>query len=232
MLPALQETAVAIVEDDEPIREGWVNILEELGGYRITGEFKSGEEAIEGIPKNPPDFVLMDINLPGMTGIECTRELKRLVPYVEVIMLTMFGDLDRIFDALQAGASGYLLKRTSPAALKAAMEEVRIGGAPMSPYIARQVVDHFRQPKAPADPAEQVERLSPKESEILKLLAEGAPYKEIADQLEIHVDTVRTHIRRIYRKLHVHSRTDAAMKYLELQKEQEGESEDLKNPDL
>jgi DNA-binding NarL/FixJ family response regulator len=231
MLPALQEISVAIVEDDEPIRDGWVNILKELGGYRITGEFKSGEEALEGILKNPPDFVLMDINLPGMTGIECARELKRQIPYIEVLMLTMFGDLDRIFDALRAGASGYLLKRTSPAALKAAMEEVRMGGAPMSPYIARQVVDHFRRnpaEKTSADSAEQVERLSPKESEILKLLAEGAPYKEIADKLEIHIDTVRTHIRRIYRKLHVHSRTDAAMKYLELQKDREGESKDSK----
>jgi DNA-binding NarL/FixJ family response regulator len=163
----------------------------------------------------------MDINLPGMSGIECTRALKQLVPYVEVIMLTMFGDLDRIFDALRAGASGYLLKRTSPAELKVAMEDVRIGGAPMSPYVARQIVEHFRQPhtaKPGEDPAEKIEQLSPRESEILKLLAEGAPYKEISDKLEIHIDTVRTHIRRIYRKLHVHSRMDAARKYQQLQK--------------
>lgn len=207
--------AVAIVEDDDAIRAGWVNILGRLSGYRVEGEFSSGEEALARLPENPPDFVLMDINLPGMTGIECTRALKRLLPDVQVIMLTMFGDRDRIFDALRAGASGYLLKRTSPGALKAALEESLAGGAPMSPYVARQVVQYFQ--KSASQPAEritEVDRLSPKENGILKLLSEGCQYKEIADKLEISMDTVRTHIRRIYHKLHVHSRTDAVVKYL------------------
>lgn len=222
MFPVPQEITVAIVEDDATIRKGWVSVLEGLEGYRMRGEFGSGEEALAELPKNPPDFVLMDINLPGMSGIECTRELKQQVPYVEILMLTMFGDLERIFDALRAGASGYLLKRTSPEALKAAMEEVRLGGAPMSRFVARQILEHFRHPevveKPAEEPSERVENLSPKESEILKLLAEGCPYKEIADHVNVHIETVRTHIRRIYLKLHVHSRTEAAVKYLEAQK--------------
>jgi DNA-binding NarL/FixJ family response regulator len=211
--------SVAIVEDDAVIRRGWVDILQRLSGYRAAGEFGSGEEALENLPKDPPDFVLMDINLPGMSGIECTRELKRLLPDVEVLMLTMFGDRDRIFEALRAGAGGYLLKRTSPSALKAALEEACAGGAPMSPYVARQVVQYFR-PSAIDTAArgqerhDGVEKLSPKENDILKLLAGGCQYKEIADRLEISMDTVRTHIRRIYQKLHVHSRTDAVVKYL------------------
>lgn len=228
MLPLPLETTVAIVEEDEPIREGWARALEELGGYRVTGKFGSGEEALAGIPKSPPDFVLMDITLPGMSGIECTRELKRQVPYVEVLMFTMLCDLDGILDALRAGANGYLLKRTSPTALKAAMEEVRIGGVPMSPYVVRLLVEHVRRPTGGNLVSEEiprrVEHLSPKETEILKLLTAGSPYKEIAEKLEIHIDTVRTHIRRAYRKLRVHSRTDAAIKYRELQSEKEDKS--------
>lgn len=218
-----QEISVVIVEDDTTVREGWVNVLRSLEGYSLVGEFGSGEEALAELPKNPPDFVLMDINLPGMSGIECTRELKKQIPYIEVLMLTMFGDFERIFEALRAGASGYLLKRTSPEALKAAMEEVRLGGAPMSRYVARQILEHFRQPEAVAtrpaeNPSETMEGLSPKESKILKLLAEGCPYKEIADKEDIHIETVRTHLRRIYIKLHVRSRTEATVKYLEAQK--------------
>jgi DNA-binding NarL/FixJ family response regulator len=210
--------SIAIVEDDASVRAGWVSILERLPGYHVAGEFGSGEEALEKLPKAPSDFVLMDINLPGMSGIECTRELKRRLPDVQVLMLTMFGDRDRIFDALRAGASGYLLKRTTPSALKASLEEALAGGAPMSPYVARQVVQYFQTPEPPsaANPARapEVDRLSPKETDILKLLSEGCQYKEIADKCEISMDTVRTHIRRIYHKLHVHSRTDAVVKYL------------------
>jgi DNA-binding NarL/FixJ family response regulator len=216
-MPPSKTVAVAIVEDDVTIRDGWVSILRRLSGYRAAGEFGNGEEALEQLPKSPPDFVLMDINLPGMSGIECTRALKSVLPEVQVIMLTMFGDRDRIFEALRAGASGYLLKRTTPTALKAALEEAKAGGAPMSPYVARQVVQFFQKSPAVAAPAKSgtgVSDLSPKESDILKLLSEGCQYKEIADKLEISMDTVRTHIRRIYHKLHVHSRTDAVVKYL------------------
>jgi DNA-binding NarL/FixJ family response regulator len=212
-----KNVSVAIVEDDASVRAGWVGILERLPGYQIAGEFGSGEEALEKLPKSPSDFVLMDINLPGMSGIECTRELKRRLPDVQVLMLTMFGDRDRIFDALRAGASGYLLKRTSPSALKASLEEALAGGAPMSPYVARQVVQYFQTPKAASPDPERVsemDRLSPKENDVLKLLSEGCQYKEIAEKCEISMDTVRTHIRRIYHKLHVHSRTDAVVKYL------------------
>lgn len=214
---SLKNVSVAIVEDDAAVRDGWVRVLERLPGYRIAGEFGSGEEALEKLTTAPPDFVLMDINLPGISGIECTRELKRRQPNVQVLMLTMFGDRDRIFDALRAGASGYLLKRTTPTALKAALEEAFAGGAPMSPYVARQVVQYFQtseKPSANAERAPGVDRLSPKESDILKLLSEGCQYKEIADKLDIRMDTVRTHIRRIYHKLHVHTRTDAVVKYL------------------
>jgi DNA-binding NarL/FixJ family response regulator len=211
-----KSVAVAIVEDDATIRAGWVNILDRLPGYHIAGKFSNGEEALTKLAMNPPDFVLMDINLPGMSGIECTRELKRLLPDVQVIMLTMFGDRDRIFDALRAGASGYLLKRTTPSALKAALEEALAGGAPMSPYVARQVVQYFQTSPFAHTPGRiaDVDRLSPKENNILKLLSEGCQYKEIAAKLDISMDTVRTHIRRIYHKLHVHSRTDAVVKYL------------------
>jgi len=208
-----------------------VNILKGLEGYSVAGEFGSGEEALADLVKNPSDFVLMDINLPGMSGIECTRELKRQVPYVEILMLTMFGDLERIFDALRAGASGYLLKRTSPAALKAALDEVRLGGAPMSRYIARQILEHFRQPeiveKPAEDPPEIVENLSARESEILKLLAQGCQYKEIADKIDIHIETVRTYIRRMYTKLHVRNRTEATVKYLESKRSNERAADEL-----
>jgi len=208
-----RSTTVGIVEDDPAIRSSWVKILNRLPGYKCVGEYGSGEEALVELTKNPTDFVLMDINLPGMSGVECTQALKLKVPNIEIIMLTMFGDRDRIFDALRAGAGGYLLKRTTPAALKAALEEARAGGAPMSPQIARQVVQFF-QPQKPSNASEAVDRLSEREAEILRLLTEGCPYKEIADKLGISMDTVRTYIRRIYQKLHVHSRTDAVVKYL------------------
>jgi DNA-binding NarL/FixJ family response regulator len=226
-----QEITVAVVEDDVTIRAGWVDFLKGLDGYIVAGEFGSGEEALAELTKNPPDFVLMDINLPGMSGIECTRELKQQMPYVEILMLTMFSDLSRIFDALRAGASGYLLKRTSPEALKAAMEEIRLGGAPMSRFVARQILEHFRHfemvEKPAKEPSERVENLSPKESEILKFLAEGCLYKEIADEVNVHIETVRTHIRRIYAKLHVRSRTEATVKYLESKRSKERAADEL-----
>lgn len=207
---------LSIVEDDPVIRAGWVKIINRSPGYRCVSDYGSAEAALAGLIKAPPDFVLMDINLPGKSGIECTRELKRRLPKLEIVMLTMFDDRDNLFEALRAGASGYLLKRTTPAALLEALNQLKGGGSPMSPQIARQVVQFFRQhePAAEASAEGGIEKLSARENEILRCLAEGRHYKEIADQLQLSMDTVRTYIRRTYEKLHVHSRTEAVVKYL------------------
>jgi len=212
---------VAIVEDDASNRREWVKALNQWPGYRVKGEFGSGEEALEKLPQNPPDFVLMDINLPGMSGIECTRELKRLLPDTDILMLTMFGEWDRIFDALRAGASGYLLKRMRPAGLKTALEELRAGGAPMTPAIARKVVRYFRGAHLGAESPRETSHvdwvlncLSPKENDVLKLLSEGCSYAQISERMGITMNTVRTYIRRTYEKLQVQSRTEAVIKYL------------------
>jgi len=212
---------IAIVEDDVQNRAEWVRALNEWPGYCVMGEFGSGEEALEKLPRNPSDFVLMDINLPGMSGIECTRELKRLLPNTDILMLTMFGEWDRIFDALRAGASGYLLKRMRPAGLKAALEELRAGGAPMTPAIARKVVKYFRSARLGAESPPETPRvdwvlncLSPKENDVLKLLSEGCSYGKISESMGISLNTVRTYIRRTYEKLQVQSRTEAVIKYL------------------
>ena len=203
---------VAIVEDDQNLREDLASLIASRRGFRCIGSFPSAEDALKSLPEKRPDVVVMDINLPKMSGIECTQELKSRLPEAQVVMLTMFDDADLIFAALRAGASGYLLKRAAPTELLAAIEQVHRGGSPMSPEIARQVVRFFQTAKqaAPADS----EDLSDRERELLSLLARGKQYKEIADQLAISTDTVRSHIRRIYRKLHVHSRTEAAVKFL------------------
>ena len=205
---------LSIVEDDPVFRAGWVKIINRSSGYRCVNDYGSAETALAGLVKNPPDFVLMDINLPGKSGIECTRELKRRLPKIEIVMLTMFDDRDNLFEALRAGATGYLLKRTTPAALLEALDQLKGGGSPMSPQIARQVVQFFRKHEPAMESAEGVEKLSARENEILRCLAEGRHYKEIADQLQLSMDTVRTYIRRTYEKLHVHSRTEAVVKYL------------------
>lgn len=206
---------LSIVEDDPVIRSAWVKIINRASGYSCVSDFGSAEAALAELPKNVPDFVLMDINLPGKSGIECTRELKRRLPKLEIVMLTMFDDRDNLFEALRAGASGYLLKRTKPAALLEALNELKGGGSPMSPQIARQVVQFFRQNEPVAEGLSGgIEKLSARESDILRCLAEGRHYKEIADHLQLSMDTVRTYIRRTYEKLHVHSRTEAVVKYL------------------
>ncbi|MFA6563029.1 MAG: response regulator transcription factor [Verrucomicrobiia bacterium] len=202
---------IAIVEDDKNLREDLADLIASRKGFRCTGAFPSAEDALKSLPERPPDVVVMDINLPKMSGIECTRELKSRLPQTEVVMLTMFDDTKLIFAALRAGASGYLLKRAAPTELLAAIEQVRAGGSPMSPEIARQVVQFFQTEKRAPTGSED---LSERERELLSLLARGKQYKEIADQLGISTDTVRSHIRRIYRKLHVHSRTEAAVKFL------------------
>ncbi|MBI5688006.1 MAG: response regulator transcription factor [Verrucomicrobia bacterium] len=202
---------VAIVEDDSHLRADLADLIASRKGFRCVGTFPSAEDALKALPEKPPDVVVMDINLPKMSGIECTQKLKGLLPETEVVMLTMFDDTKLIFAALRAGASGYLLKRAAPTELLAAIEQVRAGGSPMSPEIARQVV-HFFQAEKPAPTGS--DDLSDRERELLSLLARGKQYKEIADKLGISTDTVRSHIRRIYRKLHVHSRTEAAVKFL------------------
>lgn len=202
---------VAIVEDDKELREDLADLIASRKGLRCIGAFPSAEDALASLPEKQPDVVIMDINLPKMSGIECTRELKGRLPETQFVMLTMFDDTSLIFAALRAGASGYLLKRAAPAELPAAIEQVHRGGSPMSPEIARQVVQFFQTGKAVSADSENI---TERERELLSLLARGKQYKEIADKLAISTDTVRSHIRRIYRKLHVHSRTEAAVKFL------------------
>ncbi|PWU08724.1 MAG: DNA-binding response regulator [Verrucomicrobia bacterium] len=203
---------VAIVEDDDCIRAGLVRMLSRTSICRPVCNFANAESALSALPEYKPEVVLMDINLPGIDGVECVRRLKDKMPGVQFIMLTVYGDSDRVFHSLMAGASGYLLKRTPSPALLDAICEVHAGGSPMTPQIARRVVQFFQ--KVP-DRSPQLEKLSPREKEILVLLSEGLLYKEIVAHLGISLDTVRTHIRKIYEKLHVHSRTAAVAKYLD-----------------
>lgn len=203
---------VSIVEDDEEVRHSLAVLLNGSEGYACVSAHRSTEEAVVEIPRHLPDVVLMDINLPRQSGIECVRQLKAQLPQLQFLMLTMYEDADLIFSSLTAGASGYLLKRTSPAKLLEAIDEVHRGGAPMSSKIARIVVQHFQNRKGPAP---ETSSLSPREREVLDLLAKGHRYKEIADLLSISFDTVRAHLRNIYDKLHVRSRTEAVVKYLQ-----------------
>lgn len=166
---------------------------------------------LRAFPPLTPDVVLMDIKLPGMSGIECVLRLKQLLPTVQVLMLTTYEDSDLIFNSLRAGASGYLLKKTHPAEILQAIGQVHDGGSPMSVHVARKLVNHFQQIP---QPALEVEQLTPREREILDLLAKGYRYKEIVDHLNISLSTVRTHIRAVYEKLHVQSRTEAVVKLL------------------
>ncbi len=208
-------TSVAIVEDDPGLGAGLRRIVEGIPECQCTGVWRSGEDALAKIPAFRPDVVLMDINLPGISGIEATARLKVEMPDLLVIMVTVYRDNDRIFDALKAGACGYLLKRSSPAEVRQAILDVKNGGAPMSAEIARRVVEAFHQPKAAqaAESTPEVPHLSKRETEILDLLAQGLANKEIADRLALSTETVRAHLKRIYDKLHVHSRTEAALRY-------------------
>jgi DNA-binding NarL/FixJ family response regulator len=202
---------VAIVEDDEGIRAGLANMIERSSGFGFIGSYPDAESALLYLPRCKPEVVLMDINLPKMDGVECVRQLKPKLPAVQFIMLTVYEGNERLFQSLMAGANGYLLKRTPPAKLLAAIREVHAGGSPMSPQIARRVVQHFRQTPAPIS---NLEQLTPREKDILDQLSKGFRYKEIVDNLGMSIDTVRTHIRKIYEKLRVHSRTEAVVKYL------------------
>jgi DNA-binding NarL/FixJ family response regulator len=204
--------SVAIVEDNVEICEMLTRTVERATSLRFLQSFPSGEEALEKLPELKPDVVIMDIQLPGMTGVECTLKLKALVPEIQVLVFTVFGDSDLVFKALEAGASGYLLKRTPRQAIVEAVKDVWFGGAPMSGEIARKVVDSFRKPAKTKDA--DLEQLTQREEEVLALLAKGYITKEIADQLGISFDTVRFHLKHIYQKLHVRSRSEALIKYL------------------
>jgi DNA-binding NarL/FixJ family response regulator len=204
-------TTVSIVDDEEDLREHIGGYLAAAGDVRCISSYASAEEALENLPRDKPDVILMDINLGGMDGIECVRRLKADMPAAQVLMLTVFEDTEKIFSALSAGASGYLLKRMSPKKLLEAITEVRDGGSPMSASIARKVVESFRATPARGD--ESVD-LSQRELSVINGLAAGLAYKQIADHLGVSIHTVRNYIRRIYEKLHVQTRTEAVAKFM------------------
>ena len=208
---------VALVEDDAGVRANLAAMLNSTPGFHCQAAYPDGMAALQGIPASRPDVVLMDINLPGMPGTECVRQLRTTVPELPVLMLTVYDDSEQIFKSLMAGATGYLLKRTPKDKLLDAIREIDSGGAPMSRQIARRVVQFFQELKhEPAAPsrAPEVSTLTEREEQVLSLLAKGFAYKEIADQMKISFETVRTHVRSLYDKLHVHSRTEAVAKYL------------------
>lgn len=202
---------VAIVDDDEGIRASLATLIRRAPALRLVGDYADAEAALKDIPHRPPDVVLMDINLPGINGVECVRQLKGSLPAIQFLMLTVYEDSDSLFNSLKAGASGYLLKRTASARLLDAIRDVHGGGAPMTPQLARRVVQYFSKP---GDGEASVARLTPGEKEFLDQLAKGYAYKEIADRMTISIDTVRSYVRTVYEKLHVHSRTEAVVKYL------------------
>lgn len=203
-------TKIAIVEDNRVIRESLMEFVHSDSDCTCVCACATAEEALKLIPKHQPDIVLMDVQLPNMSGIECTAQLKQQLPNLHIIMVTVYEDTERIFKALRAGACGYLLKRCTPEELIAAVREVKQGGAPMSREIARKVISSFQEPLTAAA---EVEELSPREREILELLAAGFPNKQIADRLGLTDGTVRWHLRHVYNKLHVRSRTEAALKF-------------------
>ena len=202
---------VAVVEDDPEIRDHLEHRIGNNPAFRLLGSYADAESALSELPQHRPDVVLMDINLPVTDGVECVRQLKAKMPQVQFVMLTIYEDGNRLFKSLTAGASGYLLKRTPPQKLFEAIKEVHDGGAPMSPEMARRVVQHFQQTP---EPASELQKLTPRERDVLEQLAKGFRYKEIEDNLRISTGTLRSYIASVYEKLHVHSRTEAVVKYL------------------
>jgi len=202
--------SVAIVEDHALTRENLARLIRSTRGFECRGIYPSAEAALEGLQKSPPDVVLMDINLPKMSGVECVGKLKAILPDVQIVMLTVYDDTDKVYEALQNGATGYLLKRSTPDEITHAIEEVLRGGAPMSSYIARKLVVSFQKPLPAEVPSEG---LSKRENEVLALVAKGYANKEVADALGLSFETVRSYLKTIYSKLHVRSRTEAAMKF-------------------
>lgn len=203
---------VCVVEDDPELRESISSFIEGSPGFTCLGAFRTGEEALKAIPALVPAVVLMDINLPGISGIQCVKRLKEKMPALQTLMLTVYENSDRIFEALTAGACGYLLKNTPPEKLLEAIQDMQNGGSPMSSHIARKVVLAFH-PTARTSPV--IQQLAPREQEVLDLLSKGCPYKQIAAEMGVGIGTVQTYIRRVYEKLHVNCRTDAVVKYLD-----------------
>jgi len=203
---------VAVVEDVEGIRVELINLIDSFEGFICVGACSSGEEALKEFPPLAPDVVLMDIYLPRMSGIECTLRLKERLPPCQIVMLTSSDEEELIFRALEAGADGYLLKDCAPEALRQGLLDVGKGGVPLTSGIARRVVQFFRQRTKSAD---DLKRLSQRESEVLGLIARGLSTKEIGDRLSLTVETIRTYVKNIYEKMHVHSRAEAVAKYFE-----------------
>jgi DNA-binding NarL/FixJ family response regulator len=201
---------ISIVEDNDKLRGTLAKVLDRAEGFQCVSQFGNAEDAVRTLPQEKPNVVLMDINLPGMNGVECVRQLKQLIPETQIVMLTVYEDTDNIFKALAAGATGYLLKRTSQAELIGAIQEVHRGGSPMTTHIARKVVQSLQRT---TNTGPQAEGLSPREQEVLDCLAQGFLYKEIAEKLGISYETVHTYIRRIYEKLQVRTRTEAVAKF-------------------
>jgi DNA-binding NarL/FixJ family response regulator len=202
--------SISIVEDSEKLRGTLARVLNRAEGFRCVSQYPSAEDALKDLPNIKPDVVLMDINLPGINGVECVRQLKKILPQIQVMMLTVYEDTENIYDALTAGANGYLLKRTTGPELLDAIREVHRGGSPMTAHIARKVVQSFQKNA----PTQSTENLSEREQQVLDLLSRGLMYKEIADKLQISYETVHTYIRRIYEKLQVRTRTEAVAKFL------------------
>jgi len=207
---------ISIVEDNDKLRGTLAKVIGRAEGFRFVSDYGTAEDALADLPKVKPEVVLMDINLPGMNGVECVRKLKALLPQTQVMMLTVYEDTENIFNALAAGANGYMLKRTPTKELIEAIREVHRGGSPMTTHIARLVVQSFQKPApAPQSGGGDLAELSEREQQVLDLLAQGLIYKEIADKLNIGYETVHTYIRRIYEKLQVRTRTEAVAKFLQ-----------------
>ena len=205
--------SVSIVDDEKKLCKSIATFLNGSTGFRCVSIYESAELALQHLPADKPDVVLMDINMAGMDGIECVRRLKISAPQLQILMLTVYEDTEQIFKALAAGATGYLLKRLDPEDLLQAIRDVHAGGSPMSNSIARKVVASFQEAN---QTGEKDNLLSPREEAVLDCLAQGLAYKQIGDRLGISINTIRTHLRHIYEKLHVQSRTQAVAKYLRL----------------
>ena len=202
---------VAIIEDQQATREGLAILIGNTTGFEVTGRFSTVEQALDRLGLDPPDVLLLDIGLPGMSGIEGARAVRSRNPKIQILMLTVYGDDDHVFEAICAGACGYLVKGTPRERLLAAIRELRDGGSPMSPEVARKIVVMFQKV---APPKTRDGQLTPREFQILRLLADGHNYKTCADQLSLSLHTVRFHIRNIYEQLHVHSKSEAVLKAL------------------